>query len=421
VEFRSRTRAAVAAVVVAGILLATLTPGKDGAPPSLCIVCGDLGVADVINNLLLFAPLGATLVAAGVRLPLALASAVLLSASVEALQISLVPGRDASLGDVLFDTVGAGIGALAWTALARLRAHPSAPAAWRLAIASAALPVLVVTATGVLVRPSWPPSDYYAQWNAQFGNMEQYRGHVVAADLAGTPLPSARLPDGAALRARVFAGAAVRIRFVAGPPPVRLAPIFSMSDGRRRRFLLVGTRGNELTFFTRLRSADLRLVQPPLVWPRALAANEGDTLSLRVRWTPRGWCLDVGTASRCPMRYGVGRGWAFLLPVPDGHRRARVLDGLWMLALFGGAGYWSRGARGAALAAGGVLAVTWLVPLAAGLQPAGRVEWAGILAGLAVGATLRHSTPDPGATPPDLRARVIAVVRPAVSPAAAAP
>src|SRR5262245_55845958 len=76
-----------------------------------CIVgCGDLGLLDIILNVLLFLPLGI-----GLRLVLRTRAAVAIgfvcSVAIELTQLYLIAGRDASLRDVITNTLGTGIGA----------------------------------------------------------------------------------------------------------------------------------------------------------------------------------------------------------------------------------------------------------------------------------------------------------------------
>ena len=75
--------------------------------PLLCIVCGETGGTDVLLNLLLFTPMAIGLRLLGWSWRRVLPVAALLSLTVELLQFSVVAGRDASLSDLLANTVGA--------------------------------------------------------------------------------------------------------------------------------------------------------------------------------------------------------------------------------------------------------------------------------------------------------------------------
>src|SRR5690606_2962780 len=72
-----------------------------------CLVCGSQGTVDVIQNLLLFAPLGAGLAMLGLPLTLAIAVAAATSLGVESVQATVLVGRAATLSDVVTNTAGA--------------------------------------------------------------------------------------------------------------------------------------------------------------------------------------------------------------------------------------------------------------------------------------------------------------------------
>src|SRR5918998_1555401 len=72
--------------------------------PLWCLVCGDYGGVDVINNILLFIPFAFGLRLLGLRSQLVVAAGALLSLGIELLQWWVIPGRDASLSDLLTNT-----------------------------------------------------------------------------------------------------------------------------------------------------------------------------------------------------------------------------------------------------------------------------------------------------------------------------
>lgn len=136
---------AAACSVVCGILLLTLRPDEPLTSINLeplahhgralqALVDGtaDRGllvrylVVDVLGNLLLFLPLGLT--AAGTvgrwapvaRLAVGALSGLLLSVAIELFQLG-IPGRASDVDDVIFNTVGAVVGAAAYAVGARRR------------------------------------------------------------------------------------------------------------------------------------------------------------------------------------------------------------------------------------------------------------------------------------------------------------
>src|SRR5690606_8500748 len=93
------------------ILFATLYPMEPPVEPQpLCLLCGRILPLDVFLNITLFFPLGLALASIGQPLSRGLIYAFLLSATVESLQVSVTPGRDPNLVDVVSNTLGALLG-----------------------------------------------------------------------------------------------------------------------------------------------------------------------------------------------------------------------------------------------------------------------------------------------------------------------
>ncbi len=90
---------------------ATLWPTDNpGSTATFCIVCGDLGGVDFVLNVVLFMPLGVGLRWLLGRWSLAALAGFGVTLLVETLQWRLIRGRDASLGDVLANTLGTIVG-----------------------------------------------------------------------------------------------------------------------------------------------------------------------------------------------------------------------------------------------------------------------------------------------------------------------
>ena len=131
---------AIGGLICIGLL--TLGPqpeavARAAATPLTCILCGDLGGVDFLLNVLLFVPLG-RLALAGFSWRRAVVLAALTTLGVELLQMKLVAGRDASLGDLIANTLGGGLGILI-AAYWRQLVFPSAATARRHALAYALL------------------------------------------------------------------------------------------------------------------------------------------------------------------------------------------------------------------------------------------------------------------------------------------
>src|SRR5574341_441958 len=216
---------ALLALVLLAILGATLYPafGDEAEPLTWCILCGEHGASDAITNLMLFLPLGAALSLCGWRSRWAVLGAALLSAGIECTQL-IIPGRDPSIGDVLFNTAGgaAGVGLLrtsgVWLRPTAIRARGLLAAATLAALAC-------FTATGYVLLPDLPDARYFGQWTPNLGHLVWYRARVLSAALDGLPLPPHRLSDSGAVRRLLLEGADLRVRAVAGPPTGGIASL----------------------------------------------------------------------------------------------------------------------------------------------------------------------------------------------------
>jgi len=146
-------RALVVATVLLFILVVTLAPsGNRSSPPfSFDLRAEHRWLADGILNLCLFVPLGIAVGWNSRSRVRAVFLGLLLSTTVEIAQ-TIVPGRDPALSDIIFNTVGAAVGAL----IAR-RPHawlvPGARGSVVLTAVSVAAAASVMIATAFLLSP----------------------------------------------------------------------------------------------------------------------------------------------------------------------------------------------------------------------------------------------------------------------------
>lgn len=387
----------LAALAIGSILALTLAPGGGTASgvPWTCVACGHTGVADALRNILLFVPLGAALAPRGSWRRALLAGAAL-SVAVETAQ-SLLPGRYPTLGDVLFNTLGAGGGWLLvrriWPAVVRPPASVRSRGTARRIAAAGAAAAAAIAATAALLSPTLPASTWYGQWTPRLGHLERYDGRVLSALVGDHPLPEGELPDAPAVREALARGDTLRVTFVAGPATAGLAPIFSIFDEREREILLVGADGSDLVLRYRTRASGLRLDQPDIRRPEALgAAAPGDTLVVAVHGAAGGYCLGSGGDGRgdgCGGGPSLARGWALLLyPEWVGATGRAGADLLWLGALFVPVGLWMRGAREALAAATITILLLVLLPAVFGLAPTPLVGILGAALGVGAGALL---------------------------------
>ncbi|HEY6962925.1 MAG TPA: VanZ family protein [Gaiellaceae bacterium] len=134
---RGRRPRTAALAATAAILIVTLTPEPGANERQLVPLAEILDalrqpkdgglVVGVIGNLMLFAPLGAALAAAGVSLRGAVLGGAALSAAVETAQL-LVPGRTTAVDDLLLNAAGTALGYIAAATFARRpRTRPTPP------------------------------------------------------------------------------------------------------------------------------------------------------------------------------------------------------------------------------------------------------------------------------------------------------
>jgi hypothetical protein len=372
------------------ILAATLFPIAGAARESWvnCLVCGERGIADVLDNILLFLPFGAALAAAGVPPARCVLSAALLSASVEFAQL-YIPGRDPSLGDVVFNTVGSGLGAVLVTTASDWLLPPRDRAA-RLCWGAALVAVVVCCGTGWLLGPAPPQTRYVALWTPNLAHLAPYHGRVLDAMIGEVRFPAGPIANSAAIRdaLRSSEGFSLRVRAVAGPRPAAVAALFAVYDQHQREVLLLGPDRDDLVFRFRTRAVTWRLDQPDIRLVGALGAvAPGDSLQVTVQGRRGRYAVTVNSSPAAALGFTLGSGWALLMYPESLPAWLKVLLSLaWVAALWVPAGFWARTRRD-----GTIIAVTVTVgllgaPAVTSLRATPALHWAAAVLGAAVAA-----------------------------------
>jgi hypothetical protein len=378
------------------ILVATLLPREgtthpESLTPVLCLVCGEAGAVDVLYNFFLFIPFGFALRLGGMRTGTVLALAFLLTLTVESAQYWIIPGRDASLSDVLTNTAGGVAGALLANLLPVLL-NPRGPALSLLLGLSALLPVGTMALSGWLLRSAPPRSLWYGQWAPELGQYDRFHGRIVTAELGGRFMPGGPLrqfptstpgPERVPLR--------LGASFVTGPPPLELAPIVSIFDEHQQKVLLLGQRGNRLEFEPRIRGEDYRFRPLRLSLAGVIPARIGDTLRAEGGFDDRVLRLAItgsGVNASRELKISPALGWVLLAPIawPVGGE-VRVLTALWLALLWAPLGFYlAQAVRGSGRASRPVVliaAAAGAVLLTAGLSYAARLprsDWSELAA-----------------------------------------
>ncbi|HEV2670474.1 MAG TPA: VanZ family protein [Gemmatimonadales bacterium] len=338
-------------LVVALLLIgsATLWP-MPGALPfhpwALCFACGDHGTSDLLLNIVLFMPLGAALARRGSSRARSAVVAALLSSAIELSQM-YIPGRDSSFSDIVANTTGAVVGAVVFQ-----RAHgwlfPAPAVASRLSRAASAGMALMCLGTGLLLTPALPPGQYYGLWTPRFRSLAWYNGRVLAAAVAGTPIPPGPIPATVRDLLQSGGGFDLRLRAVAGPWPPGLAPLLTLFDDRRREVLLLAADRGEWVLRVRTRAAAWRFDRPDLRVAAPQPGSSGDTVLLHVAATNGHYAInDIERG------FTAGQGWA-LLQYPEHLPLQEGVNAVWIAALLVPAGFWWRTrADGVIVALGG--------------------------------------------------------------------
>ncbi len=364
-----------------------------------CFVgCGDLGVLDIILNVLLFVPLGIGLgLVRGTRA--AVVIGLLCSVAIELTQFRLIAGRDASLRDVITNTIGAGLGAALvtlWRPILLCQSHT----ARRLATLACIGWLAVLAGTGFANQPSLPQSTWFGQWAPELGQFDTFPGTVRDVHLDQTFLPAGILTKGAEVRDSLLTQRyRLQASAVAEGPTEREAPIFSIFDDQQQEILVLAQAGRSIHFRTRTRASDYGL-RSPAVRLDGFPIEPGTPVKITIRRDGPRLSLALDGAegpARWTSRTTVGSGWALLLPWEYAEGPEASFGALiWLGGLLLPSGYWA-GRCGAGRAMPLVLAVTIvvglvLIPRMFGIDVSPWWEWGGSVAGAVTGWFVGRAT-----------------------------
>jgi len=372
------------AASTACILVATLYASGTTLPPgwSFDLSSGDSAFAELIQNLLLFIPLGACLTLAGVRPRWTVLIGAALSFSVEFAQ-QWIPGRDPSTGDIIANTVSTALGmALVITAPRWL--HTPRQRSARQALGTAIAAVLVWLITGLVLRPIYPPPPYRDIWTPDYIFWGHYRGKVLGARLDGVTLHEDTF-DGQAL---LKSGQPLEVTVIAqNRPPGQASPLVALHD-HNTRVLLLSVDGTDLTVNYHMKANELKLEHLDLRWRNALAhVAPKDTFTVQTWRGERGVCFALNHERRCGLGFTIGDGWKLIF-YPEHYPvwLDSLINMLWIAGWTVGVSYW--GARAGKTTVGYTaiaIAIVGLVavPMVSGLKTTPIIEWFGAIVGLA--------------------------------------
>lgn len=390
--------AAGALILLLAILCITLYPASRAADaaaatPLLCLVCGPRGGTDVVLNVLMLVPLGMCLRLAGWSWTRATASCALLALGVETLQYFWIPGRDASLSDVLSNTTGAAIGAALAPHLRTMLA-PGARSAQRLTTIGIGIWLFLSVLSSWVFLPWKDDSSGLSERSDQTRLRDAFEGTLRRVLVSGFSLRTGPLDDEYRRRVHeVFAAerTEIAIEAISQSPRTYGAWLYRLRTGPG--VLLVGQRGRDLVLEVPRRSAYLRVSGPRLRLDGGAPATAG--VPFTVTAGERGshlWLASTvnGRTQRADLHLTPTMAWALVVPFDYAMGpEARVLTWLWLAGLTLPLGSWaaqSRRTAAASIALGPAIAVgLGLVPWLMGTGTIPMTDWVAALAGVTAG------------------------------------
>ena len=393
-----------AILAVCAIAFFTLTTGSESTSGDLasrwrdvaCLTCSRTWLADLIRNIALFVPLGAALVWRGLPMGRVVALGAALSLLIEGLQLFGLPaGRTPALADLVSNTLGTGIGALAVRNAAALAA-PSPRMARTLGIAWSALAAAVLGVSAVLLSPAAPPQAMprvtasplpftpgYG-WFAATASDVSVMGVPVPHTGSGPVLVAAHRTDSMVAAVSVVGrdrrSGVVPILYVHDPS------MTSQSPDSTRAHVLLAQHGSAAALSADLRAATWGLHLPFLSAPGAFDPSRM-RVSLQASITSRAWLLgwsDTAAPTEshvATLLLSPALGWTLVQSmVPASGAAAVWCTLLWLSLWFVPIGYWTAGSSSGVDGRGGIVAVTRSMPaaLAVLLVAFAAARWSGV-------------------------------------------
>lgn len=385
------------------VAVTTLIPlpqqtAASAATPLWCLVCGEYGGVDVLNNILLFLPLGIGLRLAGISTLRAVMLGSLLSLTVELLQLTIIPGRDASLSDVLTNTSGTWVGAMAAQHRALL-VVPSPRQARFLALVAGLTWLTVLATTAVLLRP-WAPNEIVGvAWARVIPGRPPFDGSVTAAVVSGFAVHNAPQPVAGLAETLRQGDVHLKVRLVSGSHAAVWSPVFEVRK-KGGSVMSLEAVGRDLAFQPPMRSSRVRLRRPALRLEGALPSRPGVPLQVTAgvnrNSLAASWSVAGGDMSRSVQVLGPSLGWSLITPVHHAlGREARWITGLWIMGWLAVIACWSAGWTAGALPKATSLAFLLtmglaVIPRVFGYPVSHWTEWLAGAAGVGIGYAGRH-------------------------------
>jgi len=333
-----------------------------------------------------------------------------LSALIETAQLGLIPGRDASIGDVIMNTLGGVVG-FALGRYAGVLVRPSPRRALTLSVCWCILWLATQTITSYALAPTLPESVYYGEIARQLGHFELFRGRVVHANVGAIRIPDTQLENSAKIRALLSRGGLLEATVIPAGPTHGIAPIIRLADDEQREIILLAQDDDKVLFGVRT-GADVLRVRPPLfelggAFP--ITSVGTDTVAIAANFFAGAALLRAksdSTRGESQIRVSGSLGWTLLLPFQwfiQGTVGERLLGWMWMGLLLLPLAYWGFGAlrprrkqvvaMGLAAAISAIVIGLVLVPRVFGEGVAPLSDWLACMVGLLTGVALASNLP----------------------------
>ena len=377
------------AVALGLIAVATLvpTPHRAGgdATPFWCLGCGDYALADALVNVVLFVPLGWAIARTRIRVVTSLAVVLGTTVGIEWLQHGFIPGRVASMSDILTNTVGGAAG----MTLPSLRCWIAASGE-RAVRASMLYAVLLVAALSAGAATQAVPRAGMLRWTEGSGDRSRYApftGSLRALRVGGMPVTMRQWR-------RVEAGEAVEVAvdLLSGRPDTGLAQVAIAWLPTGSGWMWLEQRGRDLHLHLASAGDHSRLRGHSEWLNGILPAMPGEPVTIRLVVRQFSYRLVVATKTSEVVRAATvspGDGWRLFSPFERaGQRGAPFLTAAWLAVLVAPLGYLTslRSPATAVVAAVGAGASLLLLPIVSGCAWLPLSGWCGAASGFLGGS-----------------------------------
>jgi hypothetical protein len=322
----------------------------------------------------------------------------LLSLGVEAAQFFADTGRDASLSDLLTNTVSAGAGAAMAGRLDLLLA-PDPALARRLSLGAAAGWLGLLSFTAVTMRPWAPAGPLHNYCTPSFPTAEIFTGTAKRMTLNGVALScDGEVRAGAALREQLRRGEVALETVAESGEPTTRRRVIHLVRAPAATLVILAQHDRAAVFQAPTAAQSLGFFAPAVRLSHGFPGRGGELVELAARKEGRRLHLATvqeGERRSVELRLSPSFGWTLLFAIPiEPGVPLRLVAALWLGGLALPAGYWARrsgrslGVVGAV--GGAVIAGLGLLPAVGGFDPVHWSEWLGAVGGAGLGWALSH-------------------------------